>query len=1170
VKQQKRNKLSTNFSPQPYTVTAIKGSKVVAENKDHRITRNSSFFRKFHKEKRMAEECRKCGKLNHFARQCRSSKPDNEVPNQYPESNRRGNKIRPVVGPPDNQSESSSSDESSYCYAVKTTAKNNPTTKVTINKHQVKFTVDTGSTINVIDQATFKQLGPITLRKTRIKAYPFNGTVPVKMKGKFQTTVESRKKITVATIYVTEADGGCLLSANTAEDLGLITLHLNHIKVTKPNSQAAQQGNIPDKGVQRIVNKHSSVFQGQGKLRNKQIELIIDEAVKPVAQKQRRIPFHLREKVERELSKLEHDDIIEPVPDTEETEWISPLVIVPKKDDKIRLCVDMRAANNAIKRVRHPIPTVKDVSLELNGAKFFTKLDLTQAYHQLELSPSSRHITTFVTHTGIYRFKRLNYGTNSAAEIFQHTLQQVLQGIKGVRNIADDILIFGSTYEEHNTSLEECLQRLEDNGLTLNVGKCLFLKQNLDFFGLVFSKDGVSPDPKQISALANSTTPTTPSEVRSLLGLENFSAQFISNFATITEPLRMLTHKNIPFTWGDEQENAYQTLKTALISKPVMSYFDPGKETVIIVDASPVGLCAILAQRAKGSTKTQTISYGSRALTSTEKRYSQTEKEALAIVWGIEHFHLYLYGAPFTLHTDHKPLELIYANPLSKPPARIERWILRLQQYDFKVVYKVGKDNPADFLSRHPLPGNAKESNIADEYVNFVTVAAVPRALTLSDISKATHEDKDLCTLRAAIETGHWVNNSQLEPYKYIKDEITVDFHNNVLLRGTRILVPSSLRQQVINIAHEGHQGQAKTKALLRESVWFPGMDKAVKETVDSCLACQANLHINPPEPIQSPPMPDRPWEKVKVDFYGPLPSGHYVLVVIDCYSRFPEVETLKSISAKKVIPKLDSIFSRHGIPAQLTSDNGPPFQGHEFNQYMTAMGIKHCTSTPLWPQGNAEAEAFMKPLGKYIRSAHLQKRPWQQELSKFLLTYRQTPHSTTKVPPAQLLFNRNIQGKLPTITPTLIVNRHSEAQANQGQQRDKAKQYADNRRHARPSNIKVGDQVLVKQQKRNKLSTNFSPQPYTVTAIKGSKVVAENKDHRITRNSSFFRKFHKEKRMAEEEDDEMPVARTRGSEVENAGEIQQEEQHDGLRRSTRNCMPVERYGLPVHSSIIP
>jgi transposase InsO family protein len=150
--------------------------------------------------------------------------------------------------------------------------------------------------------------------------------------------------------------------------------------------------------------------------------------------------------------------------------------------------------------------------------------------------------------------------------------------------------------------------------------------------------------------------------------------------------------------------------------------------------------------------------------------------------------------------------------------------------------------------------------------------------------------------------------------------------------------------------------------------------------------------------------MSDHPWEKVKVDFYRPLPSGHYAVVVIDCYSRFPEVEILKSISAKKVIPKLHSIFARHSIPAQLVSDNGPPFQGHEFNQYMTAMGIKHSTSTPLWPQGNAEPEAFMKPLGKLIRSAHLEKRPWQQELSKFLLSYRQTPHSITKVPPASTI----------------------------------------------------------------------------------------------------------------------------------------------------------------------
>ena len=251
-----------------------------------------------------------------------------------------------------------------------------------------------------------------------IKAYPFNSKEPVKMKGKFQTTVESRKKITVATIYVTAENGGCLLSGTTAQELGLISLHLNTMQIPKPsNDEAVKKVPVNDKGVQNIIRNHSSVFQGVGKLKDRKIQLIVDKSAKPVAQQQGRIPFHLREKVDAELNRLQQEDIIEKVPETEGTDWISPIVIVPKKEDNIRLCVDMRAATTAIKRVRHPIPTVKDISLELNGAKFFSKLDLSQAYHQLELSPTSRQITTFTTHSGLYRFKRLNYGTNSAAEI---------------------------------------------------------------------------------------------------------------------------------------------------------------------------------------------------------------------------------------------------------------------------------------------------------------------------------------------------------------------------------------------------------------------------------------------------------------------------------------------------------------------------------------------------------------------------------------------------------------------------------------------------------------------------------------------------------------------------------------------------------------------------------
>eukprot|EP00794_Sanderia_malayensis_P019767 gene19767-biopygen16415 len=929
------------------------------------------------------------------------------------------------------------------------------------------------------------------------------------MKGKFDTTLETKRKFTVATIYVTVDDGGCLLSSTTAQELEIVRLNLHSVQTPTPQTtELPELERVQDPGLKDILRKNAALFGGIGKLKDKQIQLNIDPDVQPVAQQQRRTPFHLRQKVEQELQKLESQDIIEKVPDTESTDWVSPIVVVPKKDYKIRVCVDMRAANTAIKRIRHPIPTVEDISLNLNGSKFFSKLDMSQAYHQLELSPGSRTITTFTTHAGLYRYKRLNYGTNSAAEIFQHTLTQVLQGLKGVINIADDILVFAPTKEEHNKALHACLQRLREHNLKLNLSKSKFQKRNLEFFGFIFSDKGKQPDPKKISAFVNSEQPKTASEVRSLLGMANYSAHFIKDFATITEPLRQLTRKDAHFAWTETHQEAYDKLKTTLINSPVMTYFDISKETSILVDASHVGLSAILSQKAHGSSESQIIAYASRALTDTEKRYSQTEKEALAIVWGIEHFHLYIYGAPFVLYTDHKPLEFIYKNPLSKPAARIERWMLRLQQYNFSVVYKSGTDNPADYLSRHPSNMKYKRNDIAEEYVNFIANAAVPEALTMKDIQEATQQDNTLRALRAAVQTGHW-NVDNLKPYQQIKDEITVDHTHNILLRGTRIILPASLQDRVVKLAHEGHQGHSKTTALLREYIWFPYLGKLVKADIDRCLACQSLAQPNPPEPLLSTPMPDRPWQDINIDFCGPFPSGHYILVVIDRYSRFPEVEILTSTSAKKVIPKLDTIFARHGLPSTLTSDNGPPFQSEEFKRYLQHLGITHTPSTPLWPQGNSEVEAFNKPLEKAIRAAHVESRPWQQELSKFLLNYRSTPHSTTRVPPAQLLYNRKIQGKLPTLHKNSVVNRHKEAKDNQTLNKEKARKYANERRRAKESHLQVGDTVLIKQTKTNKLSTNFGTTPYTVISVKGSRITAERNGHKITRNASFFKRIN-------------------------------------------------------------
>ncbi|CAB4034315.1 Hypothetical predicted protein [Paramuricea clavata] len=378
--------------------------------------------------------------------------------------------------------------------------------------------------------------------------------------------------------------------------------------------------------------KNENLFKGIGKQRDTTVKLHIDETVKPVAQKQRRTPFHLRDKVANEIEKLLKEDVIEKVEDTP-TPWVSPIVTPPKKEPgAIRLCVDMREPNKAIQRERHQMPTIDELINDLNGAKVFSKLDLRTGYHQLELHEDSRYITTFSTHIGLYRYKRLNLGICSASEIFQEAIHNVIRDIPGAKNIADNIIIFGTNQKQHDIALEATLQRLEKKGLTLNREKCEFNKDEVEFFGLVFNASGVSPDPKKVDSLKKTQAPVNVSEVKSFLGMMNYSARFIPNYAMLSEPLRRLTQNDATWTWSTEQENAFIPLKQSLTADTIIAYFDPSKEIEIIVDASPVGLGAMLEQDGR------IVAFASRALTDTESRYSQTEREALAIVWASQEF----------------------------------------------------------------------------------------------------------------------------------------------------------------------------------------------------------------------------------------------------------------------------------------------------------------------------------------------------------------------------------------------------------------------------------------------------------------------------------------------------------------------------------------------------
>ena len=402
------------------------------------------------------------------------------------------------------------------------------------------------------------------------------------------------------------------------------------------------------------------------------------------------------------------------------------------------------------------MPTLDDFEAAVNGSKYVSKIDLKQAYHQVELDPEGRFIKTFSTHEGLFRYKRLSYGTSSSAELFQNILQRNLSDIKNVKSIADDIIIFGKNRQEHDTALESCLKRLSALNIKAKGSKCSFLKGEIKFYGLIFTEIGARPDPDRVAKLQNVAPPQNASAVRSFLGMANTCSDYIPNYAAMTLPLRELTKKNVKFKWTLVEQRAFNQLKQKLTQAPIMAYFDTHNKSMLTVDGSPTGISGILIQLDNNKASYKIISYASRALSSLESHYSQTDIEGIALVWAVEHFRLLLLDTEFDVVTDHKALEAIFNNPKSKPPARIERWILRLQPYSFRVIYKSGLTNEADYLSRHPIGVTKKESSeecIAEEYISYIVEHTIPKSMTLKEIQQEAKKDRELQKGQKALDT---------------------------------------------------------------------------------------------------------------------------------------------------------------------------------------------------------------------------------------------------------------------------------------------------------------------------------------------------------------------------------------------------------------------------------
>ena len=573
-------------------------------------------------------------------------------------------------------------DDTAYLDVVETSQHNTWTVKFGIGSanYEAIFKIDTGAKVTAISEKLYKSLKSSALQKPS-KVLKGPGQYPLHVVGQFEEVLKHGQKSSVQQIFVIKD-----LKSNL---LGLPAITALNLAARLDSTYTSL-----------VEDSFPTVFKGLGNLGEPYAIKLKDNAVPYALFTPRTIPLPLLDKVE-ELSKMESKGLISKV--NQPTPWCAGMVAVQKKSGAIRICVDLKRLNHSVMREVHPLPKVDNTLAKLSGAKIFSKLDANSGFWQIPLSHKSRLLTTFITPFGCFCFNKLPFGIASAPEHFKKQISNILKGLKGVVCQMDDVLVFGSTKEEHDARLKEVLQQIPKAGVTLNQEKCLFGQERITFLGHVIDKTGISPDPDKVSAILQMKPPTTVSELHRFMGMVNQLGKFSPRLATISQPLRALLSKQAVWTWNETHEASFQAVKDELTKSPVLALYDPKAATKVSADASSYGLGAILLQKHQEGWRP--VAFASRSMSEVEQQYSQIEKEALACTWASERFADYLIGMSFSVETDHKPLiPLLSTKHLNSLPPRVLRFRLRMDRFDFSISHVPGKLLcTADTLSRSPV-----------------------------------------------------------------------------------------------------------------------------------------------------------------------------------------------------------------------------------------------------------------------------------------------------------------------------------------------------------------------------------------------------------------------------------------------------------------------------------
>lgn len=917
--------------------------------------------------------CFKCSKLNHFASVCRNKSVNMIFNNNVTSDLNNGTGINPV--------------DTIQIHANLTYSNNSWFENLKIQNLEVKFKLDTGSSINVLPFKYFSKLqDKIILKECMSTVSSYSGH-NIEITGICSLVVKFKNIQETLEFYVINYDAVPILGLDGCQKLNIIK------RIDNINNS--------------LMDEFEDVFDNFqiGKLPFEYSLHLSKDAV-PRISAPRVIPKALQKLVKEELENLLSQGVLVHVKNEPST-WVHPIVVVKKSENKVRIVMDPRHLNKYILRNIVRMPTKETIFSELEGAKYFSVLDASAAFMQIPLSEESSRLCTIATPWGTMRYTRLPYGLSCSSEIFTQCMNDIFQGLPGVCTYVDDILIFGKTLDEHNQNLKNVLIKAREYNLRFSKKKVQFCVQQIKYLGFILSSDGIAIDSSKLESIQNFKPPSNKVELQRFLGMINYFNQFLANMSELTAPLRALLKKDAVFVWEVHHQNCFEKLRSLLTEAPVLRFYDANSELVISVDASNYGIGGCALQNG------HPVAFTSSTLNDAQQSYSQIEKELLAIQVCCSKFDYYCYGRKFLVQSDHKPLVGLLKKPMDTLSPRLQRLVLKLLRYDFEIIYVPGKNlTVADTLSRAPLSYSTDTSFLKETYFKIDSIVSIsPQRIT--DLVTATKNDTCLNQIMSYCKNG-WPEHKAncLDICKnYFSIRHAIHLQDEILFFNNRIIVPSIMRGDILNKIHLAHQGIVTCKSRARQAVYWPGLMKEIENLVNACTQCQGFSRSNIKQYMYNRPIPELPWQEVSIDFM--LVNNKNFMVLVDSFSKFVQVRYLHSKSAVSVVSNLKEIFGTHGLPQSLLSDNGPPFDSHIFTQFLKDYDITHITSSPFYPQSNGLVERTIATVKSILTKS-------PDDYHMLILEHNNSPKYDT-MSPAKCLMGRTLRSVLPVSTTQLL-----------------------------------------------------------------------------------------------------------------------------------------------------